>query len=378
MPVDANVTLGRIHGIEIRLHLSWFALALLLVLSLSAHFDNAHPDWGQAVVVFSAVVTSILFFVTLLLHELSHAAVARRNDLPVESITLFALGGVARIRKDAAEARTEFWMAIAGPLVSALIGALALALAFALGWSPATEPVSPTLATLVWLGYINLSLAVFNMIPGFPLDGGRVLRALLWWVTKDPDRATRAAAIVGQMVGGLLIFTGLVRFFGEEGLAGLWMAVIGWFLLSAAGASLQQSQTWQRLQGVRVADVMARDCAFVDARTSVEEFVDTHLLRPGPPCYVVLERGRPAGLVTSHDVRRLRRERWPYVTVDAVMQPLERLKSVSAETPLRESLEAMVEEDVSELPVIEDGHLEGVVSRGSILGFLKTRAELRL
>jgi Zn-dependent protease/predicted transcriptional regulator len=348
------------------------------VLSLSAHFDNAHPDWGQAVVVFSAVVTSILFFVTLLLHELSHAAVARRNDLPVESITLFALGGVARIRKDAAEARTEFWMAIAGPLVSALIGALALALAFALGWSPATEPVSPTLATLVWLGYINLSLAVFNMIPGFPLDGGRVLRALLWWVTKDPDRATRAAAIVGQMVGGLLIFTGLVRFFGEEGLAGLWMAVIGWFLLSAAGASLQQSQTWQRLQGVRVADVMARDCAFVDARTSVEEFVDTHLLRPGPPCYVVLERGRPAGLVTSHDVRRLRRERWPYVTVDAVMQPLERLKSVSAETPLRESLEAMVEEDVSELPVIEDGHLEGVVSRGSILGFLKTRAELRL
>jgi Zn-dependent protease/CBS domain-containing protein len=328
--------------------------------------------------VLSAVVTSILFFVTLLLHELSHAAVARRNDLPVESITLFALGGVARIRRDAAEARTEFWMAIAGPLVSALIGALALALAFALGWSPATEPASPPLATLVWLGYINLSLAVFNMIPGFPLDGGRVLRALLWWMTKDPDRATRAAAIVGEGVGGLLIFMGLVRFFGEEGLAGLWMAVIGWFLLSAAGASLRQSQAWRRLQGIRVADVMARDYSFVDARTSVQEFVDTHLLRPGPPCYVVREGGRPAGLVTTDDVRRLRRERWPYVTVDAVMQPLERLKAVTSETPLRESLEAMAEEDVSELPVIEDGHLEGVVSRGSILGFLKTRAELRL
>jgi Zn-dependent protease/predicted transcriptional regulator len=375
--VDANVGLGRIHGIEIRLHLSWFALALLLVLSLSAHFESAHPDWGRGVVVLSSVITSVLFFVTLVLHELSHAAVARRNALPVESITLFALGGVARIRRDAADARTEFWMAIAGPLVSALIGALTLGLALTLGWSPAAEPNSPVLATLVWLGYINLSLAVFNMIPGFPLDGGRVLRAALWWMTKDADRSTWAAAMVGQIVGGLLIFTGLFRFFGDEGLPGLWMALIGWFLLSAAGASLRQSQTWQRLRGVRVCDVMARDCAFVDGRTSVQEFVERHLQHPGPHCYVVLERGRPAGLVTPQDLRALRRERWPFVTLDAVMQPLDRLKAVSAETSLRESLEAMVEEDVSQLPVIDDGHLEGVVSRGSILGFLKTRAELR-
>jgi Zn-dependent protease/CBS domain-containing protein len=370
--------LGRINGIEIRLHLSWFALALLLVLSLSAHFEAAHPDWDRAVVVLSSVVTSILFFVTLLLHELSHAAVARRNDLPVDSITLFALGGVARIRKDAATAGTEFWMALAGPVVSAMIGALALALAFALGWSPGGEPSTPPLATLVWLGYINVSLAVFNMIPGFPLDGGRVLRAALWWLTRDPGRATRAAAVVGQVVGGIFIFIGLMRFFGQEGLAGLWMALIGWFLLSAAGATLQQSRAWQRLQGVRVGDVMARDCATVDGRTSVQEFVERHLLRPGPHCFVVLEGGRAAGLVTPQEVRSIRRERWPFVTVDSIMLPLESLKAVSAETPLRESLEAMVEEDVHQLPVMDDGHLEGVVSRGSILGFLKTRAELHL
>src|SRR5262249_34289120 len=154
-----------IHGIEIRLHLSWFALALLLVLSLAAHFQGTHPEWDRAVVVLSAVVTSILFFVTLVLHELSHAAVARRNDLPVDSITLFALGGVARSGKDAETAGTELWMALAGPLVSAMIGGLSLALAFALGWSAGSEPSTPPLATLVWLGYINLSLAVFNMIP---------------------------------------------------------------------------------------------------------------------------------------------------------------------------------------------------------------------
>jgi Zn-dependent protease/CBS domain-containing protein len=369
--VDANVKLGR-------LHLSWFALALLLVLSLSAHFEAAQPDWDRAVVVLSAVVTSILFFVTLLLHELSHAAVARRNHLPVDSITLFALGGVARIRKDAATAGTEFWMALAGPIVSAMIGGLALALAFGLGWSPGNEPSTPPLVTLVWLGYINLSLAVFNMIPGFPLDGGRVLRAALWWLTRDPGRATRAAAVVGQLVGGIFIFIGLVRFFGEEGLAGLWMALIGWFLVSAAGTTLQQSRAWQRLQGVRVGDVMARDCATVDGRTSVQQFVEQHLLHAGPHCFVVLERGRAAGLVTVEEVRSIRRERWPFVTVDSIMLPLEGLKAVSAETPLRESLEAMVEEDVHQLPVIEDGHLEGVVSRGSILGFLKTRAELNL
>ncbi len=376
--MDANVTLGRIHGIEIRLHLSWFALALLLVLSLSAHFEAAHPDWDRAVVVLSSVVTSLLFFVTLLLHELSHATVARRNDLPVDSITLFALGGVARIRKDAATASTEFWMALAGPVVSAMIGSLALALAFALGWSPASEPSTPPLATLVWLGYINLSLAAFNMIPGFPLDGGRVLRAALWWLTRDPGRATRAAALVGQGVGGVFIFIGLLRFFGQEGLAGLWMALIGWFLLSAAGATLEQSRAWQRLQGVRVGDVMARDCAAVDGGTSVQEFVERHLLRPGPPCFVVLEDGRAAGLVTAEEVKSMRRERWPFVTVESIMLPLDSLKAVSAETPLRESLEAMVEENVHQLPVIEDGHLEGVVSRGSILGFLKRRAELHL
>jgi Zn-dependent protease/predicted transcriptional regulator len=376
--VEAHLKLGRIRGIEIRLHLSWFALAVLLLLSLAGHFQATHPEWGHGVVGLSAIVTTLLFFVTLLLHELSHAAVATRHGLPVDSITLFALGGVARIRKDAAEPRTEFWMALVGPAVSALIGAGCLALGIALGWSPGTEPATPPVAMLVWLGYINVSLAVFNMIPGFPLDGGRVLRASLWWLTRDADRSTRAAALVGQVVGGVFVIGGLLRFFRGEAFAGLWIAFIGWFLMNAAGASLRQSETWQRLRGVRVGDVMARDCQPVDGRTSLQEFVDGHLLRAGTPCFIVVEAGRAAGLITSQEVKGVRRERWPYVTVEEVMQPLDRLKAVSPETPLRESLEAMVEEDVHQLPVVDDGRLEGVVSRGSILGFLRTRAELNL
>jgi Zn-dependent protease/CBS domain-containing protein len=376
--VNAHLRLGRILGIEIRLHLSWFALALLLVLSLASHFEATYPEWGRAVVWTSALVTGLLFFVALLLHELSHAAVARARSLPVESITLFALGGLARIKKEAGDASTEFWMGIAGPIASAVIGAICLALALVLGWAPATEPLTPPLAILVWLGYINFSLALFNMIPGFPLDGGRVLRASLWWVTGDVERATRWASVVGQLVGAGFIFLGVLRFFRGEGLGGLWIAFIGWFLLNAAGASLQQTELWQRLRGVRVGDVMARDCEAVDGHSSVKDFVDNHLLRTGRRCFVVMDRGKVAGLITPHEVKSLRRERWPYVTVDAVMRPLDRLKTVSAETPLRESLEAMVEEDVHQLPVVEDGRLEGVVDRGAVLGFLKTRAELNM
>jgi CBS domain-containing protein len=259
-----------------------------------------------------------------------------------------------------------------------VIGLLCLGLALGMGWELAAGPQSPPLAVLVWLGYINLSLAAFNMMPAYPLDGGRVLRAGLWWATGSQTRATRWAARVGQLSALGLIAFGLVRFFGGAGLGGLWIAFIGWFLLRAAGASQGQVELAEGLRGIRVSDLMARDCVLVDARSNLQQFVHEHLLRGGQRCFVVLEQGAVAGLVTSQEVRSVPRARWPYTTLDEVMRPLEQLCSVEPDTPASDSLETMGRDDVHQLPVVANGRLEGVISRGSILQFLRTREELNL
>src|SRR5688572_33036516 len=180
-----HVRIGRISGIDIGLHYSWILIAILITLSLGAHFAEVNPEWTIGVIWSAALVTGLLFFASIVVHEMGHALVARARGLPVRSITLFALGGVASIEKDAADAKTEFWMGIIGPISSIVIGVVCLAVAWLLGWNFSAEPNSPPSAMFMWLGYINIALAVFNMIPGFPLDGGRVLRAVVWWITGD-------------------------------------------------------------------------------------------------------------------------------------------------------------------------------------------------
>src|SRR5213593_2750724 len=239
--MQAQIRLGRIFGIEIGLHYSWLIIAVLIATSLAGHFGEAHPNWDGNTIWTTAIVTALLFFAAIIFHELSHAAVARLRGLPVRSITLFALGGVAQMGREAADAKTEFWMGIAGPLMSALIGALCLGIAWMLGWTFVVEPSTPIIAMLVWLGYINLGLAIFNMVPGFPMDGGRVFRAVIWWITGNAARATRTAAATGQVIGYAFILLGVLRFFGGAGISGLWMAFIGWFLLNAAQATTAQT-----------------------------------------------------------------------------------------------------------------------------------------
>jgi Zn-dependent protease len=237
-------------------------------------------------------VTAPLFFAALAAHELSHAMVAKAQGLPVRSITLFALGGVACIEKEAMNPKTEFWMGIVGPIASAIIGVVCLGLAWALGWTAMETPTTPLLAMQVWLGYINIILALFNMIPGFPLDGGRVLRAIVWWVTANSARATRIAAGVGQAIALIFMMWGILRFFGGAGLGGLWLAFIGWFLLEAAGASVAQVEAAEGLRGVRVSDVMMRDCPTVPQPTTVQTFVEETPVTHGT---TVLHRRRRRG-----------------------------------------------------------------------------------
>jgi len=211
--MKAQIKLGRIFGVEIGLHYSWFIIALLITFSLAEHFQLNNPSWSDGLRWGVAILTAILFFVAIVIHELSHAVVAKLRGLPVRSITLFALGGVAQIEKEAADAKTEFWMGIIGPITSFVIGLVCLAITLALGWTPPQLPRSPLPAMLMWLGVINIGLAIFNMIPGFPLDGGRVLRGIVWWITGNALRATRIAARVGQVIAFLMILYGLLQFF---------------------------------------------------------------------------------------------------------------------------------------------------------------------
>ncbi|HZP24333.1 MAG TPA: site-2 protease family protein [Terriglobales bacterium] len=372
----SQIRLGRIAGIEIGLHYSWFIIAFLIGMSLVGEFHSTMPQWSKAVTWSAACVTALLFFVTLLLHELAHSLVAKAKGLKVRAITLFALGGVSQIESEAPNAKTEFWIAIVGPLSSLLIGAICLGVARGIGWTKLTVAQNPVAAVLLWLGYINLTLAVFNMIPGYPLDGGRVLRAIIWFFNKNAVRATQLAARVGQVVAFLFILYGLFRFFTVENFGGLWLAFIGWFLLDASRSSAAQVELMDLLRGRTVADLMERDCPVVPSHLSLYDFVHQLMLRNGRRCYIVVQGDQLVGLITPNEVKHVPAEEWPQTSVQSAMRPVSQLKVVSPETPVVQALEVISRDDINQLPVVAGGRLHGVFSRASVTGFLRNRAEL--
>lgn len=374
--MPGSIALGRVSGIAINLHFSWFLIAGLIAFSLNAQFEVAHPEWGGTVTWSVALGTAVLFFATLLAHELAHSFVAQARGLPVRSITLFALGGVATIAKDATNAKTEFLVAIVGPLVSFAIGGACIAAAQTLGWSVSDGAAGVAGSVLGWLGSINIVLAVFNLLPGYPLDGGRILRAMLWSLYGDVERATRAAARVGQAVAAIFIGWGLVQFV-LGGFGGLWLALIGWFLMMAARASYAESTLNESLRDVRVADVMTQECPAVDPRMHVKDLVEEVLLRTGRRCVLVKSDGRLMGLITTQEIRNLERSRWSETSAESVMRPMEALRTVPPSAPLGDALKTMVREDLNQLPVVSDGRLEGMISRAHVLQLLESRAELR-
>jgi Zn-dependent protease/CBS domain-containing protein len=374
----STIKLGKISGIEIGLHYSWFLIAALIVFSLGEYFHRVNPYWSEWEVWITALVTAILFFFTLLLHELAHSLVAQKRGLKVRAITLFALGGISQTQDDATDAKTEFWIAIAGPIASLFIGFACLALATAFGWHRSADPHTMPSAVLVWLGYINIGLALFNMIPGFPLDGGRVLRSIIWGITKNADRSTRIAARVGQIVALLFIVDGIWQFFHGGGFGGLWIAFIGWFLMDAAKASYAEVETAAALRDVPVCEVMSTECSIVNCGTTLQDFVDGYVLITGQGCFAVEDQDRLIGLITLRDVSKVPRDRWQQVTVGEAMRPLKQLQTVSPDTPVLDALKIMVRNDINQLPVVAHGSLQGIVSRSQLRQLLQVRAALRL
>src|SRR6266496_4124214 len=302
--MKAQIKLFRIFGIQIGLHYSWLLIAVLIVLSLAGQFAATNPQWSPNIIWGVSILTALLFFATIIIHELSHAAIAKARGLPVRSITLFALGGVAQIEKEASDAKTEFWMGIAGPITSALIGLICLGIAAGLGWNPSYHHQSPWAAMLGWLGVINLALAVFNMVPGFPLDGGRVLRASIWWITGDASRATRIAAGIGQSIAFAFIIVRLVRFFNVAGFRGLWLTFIGWFLLDAERSSYSQCETIERLRAVHDVMLPLTKLHAVKPETSFTEALET-MGRKDVNQLPVMSKHHLAGIISRSHILRL-------------------------------------------------------------------------
>ena len=366
-----NVPLGRILGIPIGLDYSWFLIfALLTWMLASSYYPAEFKDWPPLLYWFMGAATAILLFGSVLLHELGHSIVALRFKVPVRSITLFLFGGVAQIGAEPPSAMAEFFIAIAGPIVS-----LALAVVFTL-LQPAVAAVEPLFGLVKYLAYINFALVLFNLIPGFPLDGGRVFRAVVWAATKDMRRATLIAANSGRFFGFLFIFFGVWNMLNGNFGGGLWIAFIGWFLDNAASQQVHQVVVQGLLAGHTVSQAMSTHCATVPADLTLQQLVDEQVLGTGRRCFLVHRGTDTVGLMTLHRIKEVPRSDWGTTTAAQVMLPLAELKRISPATELQAALQLMDRDGVNQLPVMADSQVTGMLSREDVITFLRTVQEV--
>ncbi len=366
-----TVPLGKIMGIPLGLDLSWFLVFALLTWTLAASYYPAEfGNWPVTLYWTMGAVTAIMLFVSVVLHELGHSFLALRYHIPVRSITLFIFGGVARIGAEPSKAAAEFVIAIAGPLVS-----LALAVLFTV-LKPMFAGVEPIWGLLKYLAYINFALVLFNIIPGFPLDGGRVLRAVVWAVTKNFRRATIVAASVGRFFGFLFIFVGVWQVFAGNFGGGLWIAFIGWFLDNAAASQIHQLMFKDLVTGHTVSQAMSSHCVGVPGTLTLQQLVDEHILEGGRRCLLVLSGQQTIGLITLHRVKEVPRSDWPTTEVATVMLPFDGLKRLDPHTGLWTALEQMDRDGVNQLPVTSGSQVIGMLSREDVITYLRTLQEL--
>ena len=369
MTPASGIRIGGIFGISIYLHPSWFLIFALITLSLRTQFTAQHPSWSPAQHWMLGVITSLLFFGSVMFHELSHSLVAKHYKIPVASITLFVFGGLARIGREPSSAKEEFNIAIAGPISSFFLSAVFY---FVGRYSGDLEMVG---ATSRWLAEINFILAAFNLAPGFPLDGGRVLRSIAWRITGDFSKAARIASRTGQLFAYVMIFAGIWIALQGNWFGGLWWVFIGWFLLSAAQESYAQVAIRNTLAGVNAADIMSQDVPTMPRDLSLENYVH-EVLRTGRRCHIVTGKGAPVGLVTFHAAQGIPRDEWPNTSIQAAMRPMDKIKWAAPSEPVLSVLERMQAEDINQMPVLEDGRVVGMIARDSILRVLQTRIQV--
>ena len=366
-----SIKLFKINGIPIGLHPSWFIIFVFLTWSLAnGYFADRASSLPFTGVWALGLLTSLLFFGSVLAHELGHAFVALRNSIPVKSISLFFLGGVAEIDREPDAPGEEFRIAIAGPMVS-----LALALVFN-SLSQVSAGLPYLAAAFEYLGRVNLLLGVFNLIPGFPMDGGRILRAVIWKLTGDHYQATRAASFTGQLVAfGFIAYGGFSVFTGNL-MNGIWMGFIGLFLLNLAGSAAAQAKIQQKLVGINVDQVMNRHYPSVSGETTLEQLVGETLAENGQGTYLVVDHEQPPGILTLSEITEVPRHLWSRIKAREVMNPLGRLVQISPDTPILTALREMEAANLRMVPVVEGFQVKGILSREQVRNYLRLRTEL--
>jgi Zn-dependent protease len=388
----SGLALGRVAGIEVRADVSLSIIFVLITLSIGAGVLPAwHPEWSTVLRWSTALCASILFFASILLHELSHAIVGRKRGVDVRRITLFVFGGMAHLEDEPRGWRDELWMAIAGPITSLTLGVLLILLGNGLAGSFAMDPAEPARAMaeagpvatmMLWLGPINILLAAFNLVPGFPLDGGRVLRAGLWGMTGDLERATRIAARSGQLIAWALIALGFAMMLGARvpllggGIVnGLWLALIGWFLSTAAQLSYQQLFVRRALGDVASSEIMLTKIQTIDPDTSVQELIEEYILRSDQRAFPVVDGDELSGLVCLEDARRVALPARSRRTVFEIMTPARELETVSPHDGALDALRKLSRRQVDQLPVVESGELRGLIRREDIVKWISLQTE---
>jgi Zn-dependent protease/CBS domain-containing protein len=369
--VNGNISLGRIGGVEVRVSWSWLIVFALIVWSLTdGVFPSQNPGLSRGVHLAMAIVAALLFFVSILLHELGHAWQARKEGMEIEGITLWLFGGVSQFKSRFPSAGAEFRIAIAGPLVSLVLGGFFVLIALA-GFPSAVDGVA------AWLGYINLALLVFNLIPALPLDGGRVLRAALWQRSGDLGWATRVGTDIGRVFGYLFIGLGVAMFIFQGSFSGAWLAFIGWFLLQAATAEARYIATEAALDGLRVRDLMTQDPVTVDGDLTVGQFMDEVARSRRFTTYPVVDGERPIGLLAFGSVAALPRSEWDSHRVRDAMLPLERVPVLSEDETAIDALTALSSPTSNRGLVVENDHLAGLLSITDLTRALELRRSLR-
>lgn len=366
--------LGKVFGIEIYIDASWLVIFLLITWTLAGeYFPSQNTEWSPLLNWSLGIIASLLFFTSVLAHELSHSLVAIHQCLEVRNITLFIFGGVAQIAEEPDKPLKEFLIASVGPLTSIAIGIIS-----GIAWWLTGKISPPAASILSYLCLINFALAFFNLIPGFPLDGGRILRAIIWGYTKNVKTATRVASFSGKLVAFLLISLGIITMFILNAITvnAIWSILIGWFLYNAANRSYRHLLLKDALREVRVEDLMITSFDTVPPTLSIQCLVDDYIMRHRDHGFLVVDEGMVKGIVCLDDVKKLSKERWPTTPISEIMLPKELLEKVSPEENANVALGKLTARNIHQIPVVQENRVRGILRRNDILNYIQLHAEV--
>jgi Zn-dependent protease len=363
---NQSIPFGRVFGIPLRIDYSWFLIFALVTWTLATgYFPAEFKSWPVAEYWVVGMITAVIFFASVLLHELGHSLVAMRYNIAVNSITLFIFGGVSEIKSEPTSALSDFWISISGPIVSLLFAGIfgLLAVVF--------SAFEPLLALTKYLAYINLLLGMFNLIPGFPLDGGGVLMSIVWGITHKRHLGILVAASVGSFFAYIFIILGAYQVLNGSFLNGLWTVFIGWFVLNASGGEVRRERIKSSLSGHKVSEAMSRGYTIIPHDTTLQYLVDEHILGGSRRSFIIKKDDAVVGLLTMHALQAVPKEKWPTTTVEQVMIPTGQIKQIGPDTEIWAAIEEMDRDGVNQLPVMLDGQIQGMLTREDVISFIR-------